>query len=117
MINDTKLNRKLAEQKIHQIELDILSGNFDFTLSKYKPETHLAVVEYIKPKQEIKLSDLWANYQAFKQPNCGHGTWLTYLVQARYIEKCPYKLLEESQQIFEWITSNIPADSAKRLLV
>lgn len=116
-IDDTKFNRKFADAKIRQIELDILSGNFDFTLAKYKPETHLAKVEYIKPKQEVKLSDLWAKYQAFKQPNCGHGTWLTYKLQARYLEKCPYKLLDDSQQIFEWITSNIPAESAKRLLV
>ncbi|MBA2748022.1 MAG: tyrosine-type recombinase/integrase [Tatlockia sp.] len=117
MIDDTKLNRKLAEQKVHQIELDILSGNFDFTLAKYKPKTHLAIVENILPKHEIRLTDLWAKYQTFKQPNCGHGTWLTYKLQARYLEKCPHKLLEESQQIFEWITSNIPAESAKRLLV
>lgn len=116
-IEDTKFNRKFAEAKIRQIELDILSGNFDSTLAKYKPQTHLAVVENIKLKQEIKLSDLWAKYKAFKQPNCAPGTWRTYELQARYLEKCPYKLLENSQQIFEWITSNIPADSAKRLLV
>ena len=35
---DSKVNRKVAEQKAKQIELDILSGNFDSTLKKYKPE-------------------------------------------------------------------------------
>ena len=37
-IPDGKLNRKMAEAKAQQIELDILSGNFDPTLVKYKPE-------------------------------------------------------------------------------
>jgi hypothetical protein len=32
--DDTVQNRKLAELKVRQIELDILSGNFDSTLIK-----------------------------------------------------------------------------------
>jgi integrase len=35
---DTVLNRKVAQAKAQQIELDIVSGNFDTTLIKYKPE-------------------------------------------------------------------------------
>lgn len=35
---DTKTNRTVAEHKVKQIELDILSGNFDPSLKKYKPE-------------------------------------------------------------------------------
>ncbi|MBE9171341.1 DUF3596 domain-containing protein [Pleurocapsales cyanobacterium LEGE 06147] len=37
-VPDTLLNRKVAEAKAQQIELDIISGNFDTTLAKYKPE-------------------------------------------------------------------------------
>ncbi|ELR97394.1 tyrosine-type recombinase/integrase [Gloeocapsa sp. PCC 73106] len=33
---DTQLNRKVAADKAHKIELDILSDNFDATLEKYK---------------------------------------------------------------------------------
>jgi hypothetical protein len=40
----TPANRKLAEMKARQIELDILSGNFDPTLAKYKPESLLSTV-------------------------------------------------------------------------
>ena len=36
---DTDINRKFAEQKARQIELDILSSNFDSSLQKYKPQT------------------------------------------------------------------------------
>lgn len=42
---DTIINRKFAEQKARQIELDILSNNFDSTLQKYKPQ---------KTKEEIE---------------------------------------------------------------
>lgn len=51
--DDTKLNRKIAEQKIRQIEADILSNNFDFTLAKYKSQTPLASVAHLKPWKHI----------------------------------------------------------------
>jgi integrase len=35
---DTIIDRKFAEQKANQIDLDIISNNFDFTLQKYKPQ-------------------------------------------------------------------------------
>ena len=35
---DSKVNRTIIEQKARQIELDILSGNFDSSLVKYKPK-------------------------------------------------------------------------------
>jgi hypothetical protein len=38
---DSIINRKVATQKAQQIELDMLSGNFDPTLQKYKPEDPL----------------------------------------------------------------------------
>lgn len=34
---DSIINRKIAQGKVDQIQLDILSGNFDPTLVKYKP--------------------------------------------------------------------------------
>jgi integrase len=35
---DSAVNRLVAQQKAAQIELDIVSGNFDTTLKKYKPQ-------------------------------------------------------------------------------
>lgn len=40
---DTTTNRKLPEKKAREIELDILSGNFDQTLQKYKTQSALSV--------------------------------------------------------------------------
>jgi len=36
---DSAANRKVAEMRARQIELDIASGNFDRTLAKYKPQS------------------------------------------------------------------------------
>jgi len=38
---DSQTNRKVAQSRATQIQLDILSGNFDITLAKYKPSTAL----------------------------------------------------------------------------
>lgn len=116
-LDDTKFNRKLAEAKLHQIELDIISGEFDFTLAKYKPQTNLAVVENIRSKQKIELSELWEKHRVFKEPNRSQSWIMTCNQQTKYLVKCPYKSLDESKEIFNWITSNIPAHSAKRLVV
>jgi integrase len=35
-LSDTPTNRKLAEMKAREIELDMLSGHFDESLAKYK---------------------------------------------------------------------------------
>jgi hypothetical protein len=47
---DTPENWKLAEAKAQLIESDIKFERFDPTLKKYKTQTHLTVVETIKPK-------------------------------------------------------------------
>ena len=36
---DTQESRMLAQLKARQIELDAISGNFDTTLTKYKPQS------------------------------------------------------------------------------
>ena len=37
-LHDTQVNRRVAIQKAQQIELDMISDNFDISLDKYKPE-------------------------------------------------------------------------------
>ena len=36
---DSKVNRTVAQQKASQIQLDLISGNYDTTLKKYKHRT------------------------------------------------------------------------------
>jgi integrase len=119
--SDTPSNRKLAEKKARQIELDILSENFDLTLVKYKPA---AVLSTITPtatpivKPQPSLVDLWEKYTAFKRPSLSPSTLAKdYVRTARCISlDLPVKTVDESITIRDWLIANKPPDAAKRLL-
>jgi integrase len=57
---DSKTNRKLAEMKARAIELDIVSGNFDTSLTKYKPQSAMGTATPVTPivTQKPNLDDL-----------------------------------------------------------
>jgi len=73
---DTKENRKLAESKARQIELDIVSGNFDSTLVKYKPQHTLDTQP--DTQKPIGTIDLFQKFTVSKQES----------VSSRYIATC-----------------------------
>lgn len=116
---DTPINRGLAEQKAQQIYLDIVSGNFDETLAKYKPERVLATDDPdIKPKAKPKLQDLWARFVEWKRPQCSPSTMhYSYKVFTGYVERCPIQDLDQAADICEWAVKNIPQESAYRWVV
>lgn len=59
-------------QKAHQIQLDILSGNFDDTLAKYKSDP----VQTLKTEPKTPpLTQLWESFYEVKQPVVAPGTW------------------------------------------
>ena len=83
---DTPVNRKAAEQKAHQIELDFASGNFDPTLDKYRPQTALRT-----QKADItpKLKALWGQYMEYKTPNASPKTVNgTYDPVTAHLKRC-----------------------------
>jgi len=55
---DTSENRVKGESIARQMHMDMLAGSFDSSLDKYKPQTHLAVVEAIKPKEGLSSSTM-----------------------------------------------------------
>ena len=55
-LSDTLTNRKAAEMKARQIELDITSSNFDVTLEKYQPQSVLSTITPITPIPSSKPS-------------------------------------------------------------
>jgi integrase len=76
---DTRSSRKVAEMRARKIELDLLSGNFDLTLAKYKPETALNVSTAsdlpTQPEvQQVSLMNLWEKYTEFKTPQLSQAT-------------------------------------------
>jgi hypothetical protein len=54
---DTPENHHIAEQTAHQIELDILSGEFDKTLTKYESRTLSHLFGNTVGKSSTRLSD------------------------------------------------------------
>ncbi len=73
-LHDTPINRKVAEAKARQIELDMLSGYFDPTLAKYRPESLPTAVTPIltpisQPVPQVRTltpTELWQQYTAYK---------------------------------------------------
>lgn len=123
-IPDTQINQRVAEARARQIEDDMRlqlahGGNyFDPTLAKYKPESVLSVSDPdIEPKAVISLPELWQRYSEIRQSGKSPATVRMYGWVSNHLERCPYKLPTEAQAIFDWLNSNVPADSAKRVLM
>ncbi|BDA73792.1 phage integrase [Calothrix sp. PCC 7716] len=122
---DIPANRKLAEMKARQIELDILSGHFDPTLAKYKPESVLSTVTPTftpknKPMIETgpSLLDLWEKYTNFKRSSLSPSTIAKDFTNIfRCIDrKLPIKTLDGAVIIRDWLVENKTSYSAKRIL-
>ena len=65
---DSIANRKAAEIKARQIELDMTSGNFDPSLTKYKPQ-----------KQEfISVTELFSRFTEYKKRTISIGGFAKY---------------------------------------
>ena len=119
-LTDTSVNRKVAEAKARQIELDIISGNFDLTLAKYKPQSAFStdspdITPSITP--DPSLAELWDKFIEFKRPQCSENTMkYTYGVYTGYIQKLPTHSLSEAIAIRDHILKTVPLNSAKRFI-
>ena len=100
---DTQESRMLAELKARQIELDAISGNFDTTLTKYKPQS---LTE--KPVSDAPLltcAELFQQFMEYKAQSLHprsldrYKTTLKYLHQFYYREGETRKLLAEQNAI------------------
>lgn len=116
---DSVANRKVAEMKARQIELDILSGNFDPTLAKYKPESLQAkVTPSITPIAPASLVDLWESYIEFKRSSLSPSTLAK---DVKRITRCidldlPVKSVADAIAIRDWLIANKTPNSCKRIL-
>lgn len=115
---DSPEGRKLAEMKAREIELDIISGNFDPTMAKYKPQSALSVASLdITPKVTPKLADLWQQYVNARQAGKSPATIRMYGWVANHLDRCPYSSLSDAQAVFDWFMANVPANSTKRVMM
>lgn len=72
-LDDSVLNRRIADAKAVQIQLDILSDNFDVTLNKYRPQ-HQKHIKKGKPKT-LTFQQLWEEYQSERQKDIAERTY------------------------------------------
>ncbi|MGB3496357.1 MAG: DUF3596 domain-containing protein [Elainellaceae cyanobacterium] len=121
--DDTVQNRKLAELKARQIELDILSGNFDSTLLKYKPqpiEDTTGFTSVLTPTKASQppLSELWDKYTEFKRPSLSPSTLAKdFSKVSRCINlRLPTRSLDDSVAIRDWLVANKTPNAVKRYL-
>ncbi|WP_414622044.1 Arm DNA-binding domain-containing protein [Calothrix sp. CCY 0018] len=127
---DTKANRKLAEMKAKQIELDILSNNFDITLVRYKPQSQQDIfISSVKSEIEATeqtssegyaslLVDLWDSYTEYKRSSLSPSTLAKdYKKIYRLINvHLPVKTLDKAVAIRDWLIANRSPLSAKKIL-
>jgi integrase len=117
---DTPQTRKLAEMRAREIELDIISGNFDQTLAKYKPQsafsTDTPVTPIFTPKPT--LAELWESFMEYKRPQCSPNTMkYTYGVYTNYLKSLPTHDLDRATEIRDYALKTFPLDSCKRFIV
>ncbi|AFY54259.1 protein of unknown function (DUF3596) [Rivularia sp. PCC 7116] len=121
---DTKANRKLAEMKAKQIELDILCNNFDITLVRYKPQSQQDIFkssasdEETSPESSVSLADLWDSYTEYKKSSLSPSTLAK---DYKKIYRCinvhlPVKTLDKAVGIRDWLIANRSPLSAKKIL-
>ncbi len=118
--NDSPETRALAQMKANQIRLDIISGNFDETLAKYKPESALSVVESESPTSPTlpSLGELWNKFIEYKRPQCSPNTmYHMYGPYTGYLERLPTHDLTKAVEIRDFALKNFPIESCKRFLV
>ncbi|MEH2214558.1 Arm DNA-binding domain-containing protein [Nostoc sp.] len=110
---DNSVNRKAAEAKARQIELDIVSGNLDSTLAKYKPQAALSKVatEIIRSiTVKTSLADLWEQFIEYKRPQCRPNTMiLSYGVFSNYVKNLTTHDLDKASEIRDYILNTIPS--------
>jgi integrase len=118
-LTNTPINRKLAQEQAFQIQRDIEYGEFDPTYERYRVQSALTTVSPPStiPVSLPKLPELWARYVKAKRSGKSPATIRMYGWVTNHLDRCPYKLPNEPQAVFDWLVSNIPADSAKRVMM
>ncbi len=115
---DNPQNRKAAEIKAKQIELDILSGHFDSTLKKYQSITYETLKsELEEQKNSITFVEIYQKYINTKKDKSA-TTWKgTYINTLNHLNGCPYRFPSEAMSLKDWIIANKTLDACKRILM
>ncbi|GET42482.1 tyrosine-type recombinase/integrase [Microseira wollei] len=118
-LEDTPENHKRAQTKAWQIEQDIITGNFDWTLEKYRPQSHLSLVKSVnEPQKALTLAELWDGYCEYRKPQVAETTFRKeYAFYGKVIKGIPIEDLERPQQILDYLLKTRPVGIVKRTIV
>ncbi len=116
---DTPENWKRTQSKAWQIEEDITTGNFDSSLEKYRPASHLTLLPLSEEVSvtSIALNDLWDKYTAYKSTQVEETTLrLNFKRVASHINKLDTKSLQDGMRIRDFLVANNSPYTVKRIL-
>lgn len=106
-LEDTPLNRQIAELKAQQISVDISLGQFDHSLAKYKTPAI----------EQVNIADLWEQYTDYKRPSLAKSTLeKDFNKVKKHIENLPSQNLTQISKIKTHIFKTLTPDAARRLL-
>lgn len=116
-LDESPGNRKIAEAKIKQIELDIAHEKFDYSLNKYRPE-HARLVDTTKETaKDLNLSELWEKYITEKTPVSSPKTVIdSYVPMGKHFANAPQSL-DNSLEIKNYLLEATTEQMARRCLM
>jgi integrase len=111
-LDDTPANRLIAEAKILQIRGDILNGEFDTTLDKYRKKVKA------KAAKIDDIGSLWIEYLKYKQPTAKESHY-DHLAMGlgKLIAANPYQEIDDALAFREWLLENTTIGMTKRILI
>lgn len=114
---DTSVNRIAAGQKANQIYLDIVSGNFDQSLTKYKPQSASSIATPdIPPALIPTASELWQQYREYKASSLKATTQGYHESLARLLDKIPATSVLEALEVKSQLEKVTTIYQTKRIL-
>jgi integrase len=110
-LEDTNINRLTAEAKVLEIKKDIIEGNFDPSLNKYRRTTKTATSKI------NEIGGLWERYLKYKEKSAKESHY-DYLAKGlgKLIRDNPYQTLDDALTFREWLLEQTTNGMCKRVL-
>lgn len=107
---DNDINRKIAEAKTSQINIDIICNQFDFTLNKYRMIT--------APEQDtVSLLEIFKQYFEFKSHHLKHSSMKNLISVKNKLLEMPESVLNSPKNVKSWLVEQNSQEQARRSLM
>ncbi|MEC4868182.1 MAG: DUF3596 domain-containing protein, partial [Jaaginema sp. PMC 1078.18] len=106
---DTQKNRAIATKLAAQIYCDIVLGEFDPTLDKYRRPTY-------EPPKNFTIGEIFKSYFDHKLPQIAKSSVRNFSTVAKRIELAPFSRLEDALKLKNWLLENYSPDATRRTI-